>query len=60
MNRDKTSLLHSLQAQTLPDACPPIGKIQPFNEINRSTISNCLGLAAMKSQIFTKGCTLSE
>ena len=31
MNKTKkTSLLRRLQAQTLPDATPPIGKIYPF------------------------------
>ena len=29
----KTSLLRRLQAQTLPDATPPIGKIHPFIKI---------------------------
>ena len=28
----KTSLLRRLQAQTLPDATPPIGKIYPFTK----------------------------
>jgi hypothetical protein len=28
-----TSLLHRLQAETLPDATPPIGKIPPFSKI---------------------------
>jgi hypothetical protein len=27
---NKTSLLHSLQAQTLLDATPPVGQIHPF------------------------------
>ena len=30
---DKTSMLRRLQAQTLPDATPPIGKIHPFSKI---------------------------
>ena len=29
----KTSLLRRLQAQTLPDATPPAGKIHPFSKI---------------------------
>ena len=29
----KTSLLRRLQAQTLPDATPPISKIHPFSKI---------------------------
>ena len=29
----KTSLLRRLQAQTLPDAASPIGKVHPFNKI---------------------------
>ena len=29
----KTSLLRKLQAHTLPDAIPPIGKIHPFRKI---------------------------
>ena len=29
----KTSLLRSLQMQTLPNATPPIGKIPPFSKI---------------------------
>ena len=29
----KTSLLRRLQAQTLPDATPPIGKIYPFTKM---------------------------
>ena len=29
----KTSLLRRLQAQTLPDEAPPIGKIHPFTKI---------------------------
>ena len=29
----KTRLLLMLQAQTLPDATPPIGNIQPFSKI---------------------------
>ena len=29
----KTSLLHRLQAQTLPDATLSLGKINPFNEM---------------------------
>ena len=29
----ETSLLLRLQAQTLPDATPPIGKIHPFSKI---------------------------
>ena len=29
----KTSLLRRLQAQTLPDAAPPTGKIHPFSKI---------------------------
>jgi hypothetical protein len=29
----ETSLLHTLQAQTLPDTTPPIGKIHPFSEM---------------------------
>ena len=29
----KTSLLHRLQAQTLPDATPPLGKIPLFPKI---------------------------
>ena len=29
----KTSLLCRLQAQTLPDATPPIGKIHPFSKM---------------------------
>ena len=29
----KTSLLRRLQAQALPDATQPIGKIHPFNKI---------------------------
>ena len=29
----KTSLLRRLQAQTLPDAAPPVGKIHPFSKI---------------------------
>ena len=29
----QTSLLHRLLAQTLPDATPPIGKIQPFSKM---------------------------
>ena len=29
----KTSLLRRLQAQTLPDATPPIGKIHPFSKM---------------------------
>ena len=28
----KTSLLRRLQEQTLPDATPPIGKINPFSK----------------------------
>ena len=30
----KTSLLSRLQAQTLPDATPPIGKIHPFSKMD--------------------------
>ena len=29
----KTSLLRRLQAQTLPDEAPPIGKIHPFTKM---------------------------
>ena len=29
----KTSLLRRLQAQTLPDAASPIGKVHPFSKI---------------------------
>jgi hypothetical protein len=29
----KTSLLRRLQAQTLPDEAPPMGKIHPFSKI---------------------------
>jgi hypothetical protein len=29
----KTSLLHRLQVQTLPDAASPIGKVHPFSRI---------------------------
>ena len=29
----ETSLLRKLQAQTLPDATPPIGKIHPFSKM---------------------------
>ena len=29
----KTSLLRRLQAQTLPDATPPIGQIHPFSKM---------------------------
>ena len=29
----ETSLLRRLQAQTLPDATPPIGKIYPFTKM---------------------------
>ena len=29
----KTSLLRRLQAQTLPDATPPIGRIYPFSKM---------------------------
>ena len=32
-NDGKTSLLRRLQAQTLPDATPPIGKIHPFSKM---------------------------
>ena len=31
--RITTNLLHRLQAQTLPDATPPIGKIHPFSKM---------------------------
>ena len=31
--RSKTSLLRRLQAQTLPDEAPPMGKIHPFSKI---------------------------
>ena len=30
---EETSLLRRLQAQTLPDATPPIGKIYPFSKM---------------------------
>ena len=30
----KTSLLRRLQAQTLPDAASPIGKVHPFSKID--------------------------
>ena len=30
------SWLHRLQAQTLPDATPPIGKIPPFSKITKT------------------------
>ena len=30
----KRSLLHRLQAQTLPEETPPIGRIHPYNEDN--------------------------
>ena len=30
---EKTSLLRRLQAQTLPDEAPPVGKTQPFSKI---------------------------
>ena len=33
MNIMNTSLLRRLQAQTLPDATPPIDKILPFSKI---------------------------
>ena len=36
LKRRKTSLLSRLQAQTLPDASPPIGKIHPFSKITIS------------------------
>ena len=29
----ETSLLHRLQAQTLPNEAPPMGKIHPFSKI---------------------------
>ena len=29
----KTSLLHRLQVQTIPDATPPIGKNHPFSKM---------------------------
>ena len=29
----KTSLLRKLQAQTLPDATPPVGEIHPFSKL---------------------------
>ena len=32
-NHRQTSLLHRLQAQTLPDAIPPIGQIHPFSKM---------------------------
>ena len=31
--KKKTSLLHRLQAQTLPDAPPPIGQIDSFSKM---------------------------
>ena len=33
MNGKKTSLLRRLQAQTLPDEAPPMGKIHPFSKM---------------------------
>ena len=33
MHNEMTSLLHRLQAQTLPDEALPIGKIHPFSKI---------------------------
>ena len=33
LKRLKTSLLRRLQAQTLPDATPRVGKIHPFSKI---------------------------
>ena len=44
-SHDKTSLLRRLQAQTLTDATPPIGKIL-FYFIAGRAISNRLGVAA--------------
>ena len=32
-NNNKTSLLRKLQAQTLPNATPPIGQIQPLSKM---------------------------
>jgi hypothetical protein len=32
--RKKTSLLHKLQARTLPNEAPPVGKIHPFSEFS--------------------------
>ena len=32
-NKKETSLLRRLQAQTLPNANPPIGKINPFSKM---------------------------